>query len=102
MAVKNLTEDVIRREYERLVKTIDGFCGCDICRDDVLVYALNRLKPHYVTQHRGAVLQHLAMQHDQQTADMSVALLAGFKLVKDKPRPNHLELAKTAGRGDLT
>lgn len=97
MPVKNLTEDVVRREFDRLAPTVAGFCGCSICRDDVIVYALNRLKPHYVTQHRGAVLQHLEMQKDQETADVSVALLNGFRLVTSKPRPNHLELARRGG-----
>lgn len=84
----------MRREFERLAPTVKDFCGCNVCQDDVVVYALNRLKPHYVTQRRGAVLQHLEMQKDQETADVSVALLAGFRLVSVRPRPNHLELAK--------
>lgn len=89
MAVINLNEDIVAREYERLVPTIDGFCGCPTCRDDVMVYALNRLPPHYVTQHRGAVVQHLRMQKDQNVADVAVALMHGFSVVKDSPRPGH-------------
>ena len=61
MAVKNLNEEIVAREYERLAPTVSDFCGCPTCRDDVVVYALNRIPPHYVTQRRGAVLQHLAM-----------------------------------------
>lgn len=93
MAVKNLTEDAVRREYHRLLPDVDGFCGCAVCRDDVMVYALNRLTPHYVTERRGAVLQHLEMQKDQESADIAVALLAGFRIVKSKPRPGHTEIA---------
>lgn len=93
MAVKNLTEDAVRREYERLADGIDGFCGCEVCRDDVMVYALNRLTPYYVTERRGAVLRHIEMQKDQESADVAVALLAGFKIVGQKPRPRHREIA---------
>ncbi len=87
--MKNLIEDEVRREYERLRPNVAGFCGCDICRDDVMVFALNRLPPHYVTHHRGAVLQHIAMQRDQDQADIAVALMEGFRVVSRAPRPEH-------------
>lgn len=77
------------REYERLVPSFPGFCGCETCRDDVIVFALNRIPPHYVTQRRGAVLQHLKMQRDQELADISVALLEGFRRVQKSPRADH-------------
>jgi len=93
MAVKNLAELEVEREYERLRPTIKDFCGCSVCRDDVMVFTLNRVKAHYVTQHRGAVLQHLAMQKEQSVADLSVAVLNGFKVVGGSPRPNHRQLA---------
>jgi competence protein ComFB len=79
----------VKREYERLRASFPEFCGCDTCRDDVMVFALNRIPPHYVTQRRGAVLQHLKMQRDQELADISVALLEGFRRVIKSPRPDH-------------
>lgn len=60
-----------------------------MCHDDVMVFALNRLRPHYVTQRRGAVLQHLAMERDQDQADVAVALMEGFRVVGRSPRPGH-------------
>lgn len=93
MAVKNLIEHEVEKEYERLRPTIKDFCGCSVCKDDVMVFTLNRLKAHYVAQHRGAVLQHLAMQGDQNVADLAVAVLGGFKVVTAAPRPNHVEMA---------
>lgn len=93
MAVTNLAEGEIEKEYERLKDSVKNFCGCSVCRDDVMVFALNRVKPHYVTAHRGAVLQHLALQAEQVVADVAVAVLNGFKIVADSPRPRHRELA---------
>ena len=93
MAVRNLAEHEVEREYERLKSSVDGFCGCTICRDDVMVFALNRVKAHYVTQHRGAVLQHLALQSEQNVADVAVAVLNGLKIVHQSPRARHKELA---------
>jgi competence protein ComFB len=80
----------VTREYERLRQSFPEFCGCGTCRDDVIVFALNRIPPHYVTHRRGAVLQHLKMQRDQEVADISVALLEGFRRVQKSPRPDHL------------
>ncbi len=68
--MKNLQEDAVRREYEELKGNIPGFCDCDMCRDDVLVYALNRLSPRYVTQRTGEVLTQLSLGTDQPKADM--------------------------------
>jgi hypothetical protein len=97
MAVKNLTEQEVAREYQRLLPDQQDFCGCAVCRDDVMVFALNRVKAHYVAQHRGAVLQHLALQREQNVADVAVAVLSGFKIVKASPRPGHMELAAKRG-----
>ena len=86
MAVRNLNEDVVTREYNRLLPTVMDFCGCEVCRDDVMVYALNRIAPHYVTERLGTVIQHIALQRDQSVADIAVALLEGFRVVKESPR----------------
>lgn len=86
----NLNELVVVREYERLRETFPGFCGCTGCRDDVIVYALNKLAPRYVTARRGAVLTHVRLQGEQEQADVSVALIEGFKRVMRAPRPDHL------------
>jgi competence protein ComFB len=80
------------------VKSFPGFCGCETCRDDVIVFALNRIPPHYVTHRRGAVLQHIKMQRDQEVADISVALLEGFRRVQKAPRPDHLGPAERPAR----
>jgi competence protein ComFB len=87
--MRNLIEDLAAEEYNRLLPTVQGFCGCEHCRADVLVYALNRLAPHYVAQPTGEALTHVRMQAEQQVADISVVLLEGFRKVKAAPRPGH-------------
>jgi hypothetical protein len=57
-----------------------------------MVFALNRVKPHYVTQRRGAVIARVRMERDQEVADISVALVAGFRRVHEAPRRDHLKL----------
>jgi len=77
---------VVQREYEALRPGVRGFCGCATCRGDVLVYALNRLTPHYVSTPQGEVLTELALGSDQERARLSVILLEGFRRVAMAPR----------------
>lgn len=87
--MKNMNEVVVASEYERLRGSFPDFCGCDQCRDDVIVYTLNKLPPRYTTDRRGAVLAHVRLQGEQEQADISVALIEGFKRVMRSPRPEH-------------
>lgn len=82
--MKNLLEDFVVREYERLRP--EGFCGCAQCRDDVIVFALNRLPPRYVAAHEGEVIGHVALERDQPVADVSMVLVEGFRRVAQAPR----------------
>ena len=86
MAVTNVSLEVVQREYESLRDAFPKFCGCDTCRGDVLVYALNRLSPHYVSTRQGEILTELSLQSDQEKARLDVALLEGFKKVAIAPR----------------
>ena len=86
MAVTNVTLEVVQREYQSLREAFPKFCGCDTCRGDVLVYALNRLSPHYVSTRQGEILTELSLHSDQEKAKLDVALLEGFRKVALAPR----------------
>ncbi|HYT04414.1 MAG TPA: late competence development ComFB family protein [Gemmatimonadales bacterium] len=82
----NVTYEVAQREYEKLRPQLPRFCGCDTCRGDVLVYALNRLAPHYVSTSQGEVLTEVRLESDQEKANLDVVLLEGFRKVGLAPR----------------
>jgi competence protein ComFB len=84
--VTNVTFEVVQREYERLRPQLPRFCGCDTCRGDVMVFALNRLAPHYVSTSQGGVLTELQLDSDQEKAKLDVVLLEGFRKVGLMPR----------------
>ncbi|HEV8508945.1 MAG TPA: late competence development ComFB family protein [Gemmatimonadales bacterium] len=86
MAVTNVALEVVRREYQSLREGFPKFCGCETCRSDVLVYALNRLAPHYVSTRQGEILTELTLASDQEKAKLDVALLEGFRKVALAPR----------------
>ncbi len=82
----NVTFEAAVRGYERLRAQLPRFCGCDTCRGDVLVYALNRLTPHYVSTPQGSALAELQLESDQERAKLDVVLLEGFRKVALAPR----------------
>lgn len=82
----NVTLEVTQREYEKLRPQLPRFCGCNTCRGDVVVYALNRLSPHYVSSREGEVLTELSLGSDQEKAKLDVVLLEGFRKVGLAPR----------------
>ncbi len=84
--MRNVVEALVIREYERLLPTVAGACQCAVCREDVLVYALNRLVPHYVATPAGEVISSVEMEKVQGQADIAVALMDGFRVVASAPR----------------
>ena len=56
MRLKNAVEDHVVEAYENLQPHFPEFCGCEMCRADVIVYSLNRLPPRYVATLEGAVV----------------------------------------------
>ena len=86
MAVSNVTLEVVQREYSSLRDAFPKFCGCDTCRGDVLVYALNRLAPHYVSTRQGEILTALSLQSDGEKAKLDVALVDALRKVAVAPR----------------
>lgn len=82
----DVTREIVQREYEALRPEMRGFCGCDTCRGDVIVYTLNRLGPHYVSTRQGEVLTELSLASDQERARLSVILIEGFRRVAQAPR----------------
>ncbi|HEV8265698.1 MAG TPA: late competence development ComFB family protein [Gemmatimonadales bacterium] len=81
-----MTWEVVQREYQSLRSKFPAFCGCETCRGDVFVYAINRLSPHYVSTREGEILTELALQSDQEKAKLDVVLLEGFRKVGLSPR----------------
>ena len=78
--------EVVQREYARLRPQFPTFCGCDTCRGDVVVFALNRLTAHYVSTRQGEVLTELSLGSDQEKAKLDVVLIESFRRVGLAPR----------------
>ena len=71
--IRNLVEEHVQAAYDALRPHFPDFCGCDLCRDDVLVFALNRVPPRYVSSRQGSVVTEVNLEKDQNRAAIDVA-----------------------------
>ena len=84
--IHNLTEEHIQASYESLLPRFPDFCGCDICRDDAMVYALNRVPARYVSTLQGSVITEVNLEKDQSRAAIDVAMMDGLRRISLSPR----------------
>jgi hypothetical protein len=84
--MKNVVEDLVRELYDGLKAGVPGWKDTPENREDVLVYALNRLPAHYVATVKGEVLTKMGMESGQLRTDGTVALMEGFRFVAAVPR----------------
>ena len=81
-----MVEDHVRAAYDALRPEFPEFCGCELCRDDALVYALNRVPPRYVATRAGSVLTEVNLEKDQNRAVIDVAMMDGLRKISLAPR----------------
>jgi len=84
--ITNLVEEHVRESYAGVVRRFPDFCGCEICREDVLVYALNRVPPRYVTTLKGKAVTGVKLDQEQDRAVIDVAIMDGIKKAAASPR----------------
>ncbi|HKV76333.1 MAG TPA: late competence development ComFB family protein [Gemmatimonadales bacterium] len=86
MTVKNLVEQHVSQAYEQLRPKYPEVCGCEICQTDVLVFALNRLPPRYVSGNEGTVVTEINLEKEQWRAQIEVVVIDGIRKIGLAPR----------------
>jgi competence protein ComFB len=94
--IKNLVEDHVTAAYATLRPHFPAFCGCELCRDDVLTFALNRLPPRYVSRREGSVVTEVDLEKEQSRAAIEVVVMEALRKVSVAPRCGN---RKGAARG---
>ena len=84
--IKNLVEDHVTAAYSTLRPHFPGFCGCDLCREDVLTFALNRLPPRYVSRREGSIVTEVNLEKEQSRAAIEVVVMEALRKVSVAPR----------------
>jgi competence protein ComFB len=84
--IQNQVEHHVIQAYHALQPHFADFCGCDLCRADVLVYALNRLPARYVASREGTVITELDLDRQQTRARIDVVVMEGLRQVAARRR----------------
>jgi hypothetical protein len=84
--IHNLVEDHVIAAYDSMRPHFPDFCGCETCREDALVYTLNRLPARYVSTPTGSVVTELNLEKNQSRAAIEVAMMDALRRVSLAPR----------------
>lgn len=84
--IANLVEHHVADAYEQLRRHFPDFCGCEVCRADVMVHALNRIPARYVASPTGSAVTELQLDKGQSRARIDVVVMEGFQKVSRAPR----------------
>ena len=82
--VKNIMEKMVEDRLEQMLPEMEC-CTCDICKTDILCYALNRLKPKYVSTEQGELLSRVDSVSITYHAAIITEIAAGVEIVKKNP-----------------
>lgn len=86
MEVRNVMEKMVWDNLDRVLGEVKLSCDCEKCRADVVAFALNRLKPRYVTTDRGETISKAMNLEFQAFLDVIAALTVAAELVGKHPR----------------
>lgn len=86
IALTNRMEHFVSIGLDEMLRQKPEICGCDRCRLDVTALALNALPPRYVVSDFGEVVTNLDLDSSQWKADVMMAILRAFDVVRKKPR----------------
>lgn len=85
--LKNIMEDDVEYQLNKLLPTMPDICSCNACRLDMATYALNRLKPNYVRTDTGELFHKVNTASAQAKTEILTAVLKAIDTIG--AHPNH-------------
>ena len=85
--ILNVMERHVHEAYDRLRTSFKDFVDSPQHRDDVIVYALNRLPPKYVVTDAGKAVTEVSLDGAQHRAAIDVQVLEAMRHITLRPRP---------------
>jgi hypothetical protein len=84
--IHNLVEAHVVAAYDAMRPHFPDFCGCEVCREDALVYTLNRTPARYVSSPTGSVVTEVNLEKEQSRAAIEVSMMDGLRKIALAPR----------------
>lgn len=87
MAVVNIMEKIMSERINALIENMDC-CKCELCKQDMLAYALNSVEPKYVNSAAGELFGRIDSTKLQNSVDIDIAAAKAIAAVSASPRHN--------------
>ena len=85
MAVVKIMEGIVKEKVDSILEKTDC-CKCDVCKQDMLAFALNMLEPKYVNSNAGELFGKLDSSRIQNMIDIDIAVAKAIATVSSSPR----------------
>lgn len=85
MAVVNVMEHIVSERLDTLLEDSDC-CKCSECKQDMLAFALNLVKPKYVNSTRGELFGRIDSTKLQNSVDIDIAVAKAISTVSASPK----------------
>lgn len=83
----NALEEVVQATFRDLRERDADFCRCEHCEGDVILLAMNNVKPRYVGEAPlGAAVTRVALAQDGAKAEIAVLVMDAMRKVRARPR----------------
>jgi hypothetical protein len=79
-------EEHVAQAYEAMRAHFPDFCGCEVCREDAVVFTLNRVPAKYVATRTGSVVTGVNLEKEQSRAAIEVAMMEAMRKISLAPR----------------
>ena len=83
--LRNITEEDVEYQLNKLLPTMPHICSCDACRLDMATYALNRLRPNYVRTDTGALFHKVNTSSTQAKTEILTAVVTAINVIGEHP-----------------
>lgn len=84
--LKNVMEDAVEYQLNRILPTMPNVCSCKQCRLDMASFALNRLSPQYVRTDTGALFQKLNNSSQQAEVEVLTTVISAINIISEHPK----------------
>ena len=84
--LKNIMEDAVEYQLNKLLPTMPEICSCDNCKLDMMSYALNRLSPQYVRTNTGALFHKLNNYQPQAEVEILTTVMSAINKIGSHPQ----------------
>ena len=72
--------------YEAIRSHFPDFCGCELCREDALVFTLNRVPARYISSRTGSAVTQMNLEKEQNRATIEVTMMEALRKITLAPR----------------